>query len=114
MSETYRPVVNHLTRIILRLIDEPVPYGEVASAEAPTADGVRQFGGRLARRTEQVAAMMEALAARGFTFTFAKDRVFADSSEMEAQDAKKYLLSQGFEDSEFQVLLEYARKWGVM
>lgn len=114
MSETYRPVVNHLTRIILKLIEDPVPYETVASEAQPTADSVRHFGERLSHRTERIAAMMEALAARGFTFKFEKDRVFADSNEMEAQDAKKYLLSQGFEDKEFQVLLEYARKWGVL
>lgn len=115
MSETYRPVVNHLTRIILKLIEEPVPYDIVAAAEQPPApQSVRRFGERLSRRTERVAAMMEALAARGFTFKFEKDRVFADSIEMEAQDAKRYLLSQGFEDTEFQVLLEYARKWDTL
>jgi SOS response regulatory protein OraA/RecX len=114
MSETYRPVVNHLTRIILKLIEEPVPYGEVAAAEAPTPMAVRRFGERLARRGERVAAMMDALAARGFTFKFEKDRVLADSNEVEAQEAKRYLISKGFEDTEFQVLLEYARKWGVL
>jgi hypothetical protein len=115
MSETYRPVVNHLTRIILKLIEEPVPYDLVASPDQPpTADNVRRFGERLARRADRVAAMIEALAARGFTFKFEKDRVFADSNEMEAQEAKRYLISQGFADTEFQVLLEYARKWGVL
>ncbi len=115
MSETYRPVVNHLTRIILKLIEEPVPYDLVAALEQPpTPQSVRRFGEHLARRTERVAAMMDALAARGFTFKFEKDRVFADSVEMEAQEAKRYLLSQGFEDTEFQVLLEYARKWDTL
>ncbi|MDT8901786.1 hypothetical protein [Anaeroselena agilis] len=116
MSETYRPVVNHLTRVILKLIDEPVPYEVVAPSEQlpPTAASVRRFGESLSRRAERVAAMMEALEARGFTFKFAKDRVFADSTEMEAQDAKRYLLSQGYEDTEFQVLLEYARKWDTL
>ncbi len=116
MSENYRPVVNHLTRIILKLIEEPVPYELVAPSELqpPSAAGVRRFGESLARRAERVAAMMDVLAARGFTFKFEKDRVFADSIEMEAQDAKRYLLTKGFEDTEFQVLLEYARKWDTL
>ena len=114
MSEPYKPMVNHLTRVILKLIEEPVPYGPLAASLQPSPAAVRRFGERLALRAERVAAMMEALAARGFTFKFAKDRVFADSEEMEAQDAKKYLLSLGFEDTEFQVLLEYARKWEVL
>lgn len=114
MSEPSKYMVNHLTRIVLELIEQPVPYGLVAIAGQPTPAAVRRFGERLARRLERVAAMMEALEARGFTFKFAKDRVFADSAEMEAQEAKKYLLSLGFEDTEFQVLLEYARKWEVL
>jgi len=116
MSETYRPVVNHLTRIILKLIEDPVPYDLVAPSEQqpPTPAGVRRLGESLSRRAERVAAMMDTLAARGFTFKLEKDRVFADSNEMEAQEAKRYLLSQGFEDTEFQVLLEYARKWDTL
>ena len=114
MSESYKPMVNHITRVILRLIDDPVPYDLVAEADPLTADSVRAFGARLAGRAERVAAIMDVLAERGFTFTFAKDRILADSSEMEAQEAKRYLLSSGFEDTEFQVFLEYARKWGVL
>ncbi len=114
MSEPYKPMVNHLTRIILKLVEDPVPYDTVTQQGPPTPTGVRSFGERLARRADRVAGMMEALAARGFVCKFAKDRVFADSDTMEAQDAKRYLLSQGFDDSEFQVMLEYARKWDTL
>lgn len=110
---TYKPMVNHLTRVVFTLIDDP-PYDTVCTDAAPTADGVRRFGDALKGRTERVAAMMEALAAKGFVFKTEKGRVLADSSEMEAEAAKRYLLSCGFEHTEFQVLLEYARKWGVM
>lgn len=113
MSEPYKPMVNHLTRIILKLVEEPVPYDALAAGQ-PSPAAVRSFGERLAGRAERVAAMMEALAARDFTFKFAKDRIFADSAELEAQEAKKYLLALGFADTEFQVLLEYARKWEVL
>ena len=58
--------------------------------------------------------LLDALAERGFVFKFEKDRVLAESAVMEAQDAKKYLLDAGFRDTEFQVFLEYARKWGVL
>jgi hypothetical protein len=114
MSEPSQYMVNHLTRIILKLIEEPVPYETVTAPGLPTPGSVRGFGQRLAARADRVAAMMEALAARGFVFKFEKDRVFADSETMEAQEAKKYLLTQGFEDTEFQVMLEYARKWEVL
>lgn len=114
MSENYKPMVNHLTRIILKLIDEPIPYEVITKIDQLTPDTVRQFGGLLASRAERVAQMMEALQERGFTLKFEKDRVVADSSEVEAQDAKAYLIARGFQDREFQVYLEYARKWGVM
>lgn len=112
MSEPYKPMVNHNTRVILILIDDPAPYKEIA--DSPTPESVRALGSRLATRVERVASIMDALAKQDFTFKFAKDRIFADSTEMEAQDAKKYLLSLGFQDSEFQVFLEYARKWEVL
>ena len=114
MSESYKPMVNHITRIILRLIEDPVPYGPLAGTESPAPAAVRDFGARLAYRAERVAAMLDVLAERGFVFKFEKDRVLAESAVMEAQDAKKYLLDAGFRDTEFQVFLEYARKWGVL
>lgn len=114
MSEPYNPMVNHLTRITLKLTEEPLPYDIVAAAAPPTPDSVRQFGRKLETRVARVAAMMEALAERGFTFKFEKDRILADSFDMEAQEAKQYLIARGFQDREFQVMLEYARKWGVM
>lgn len=114
MSETYKPMVNHVTRVIFRLIEDPVPYGPLAGDASPGPAAVRAFGARLALRSERVAAMMEVLAERGFIFKFDKDRIYAESGVVEAQDAKKSLLSAGFEDTEFQVFLEYARKWGVL
>lgn len=114
MSETYKPMVNHITRVILRLVEDPVPYETVAGADPLDPAAVRAFGDRLKNRAERVAAMMEALAGRGFVFKFEKDRILADSNEMEAQDAKRYLIESGFADTEFQVFLEYARKWGVL
>ncbi len=114
MSEPYKPMVNHLTRIILNLVEDPVPYDIITRQGTPSPGSVRSFGEHLAGRAGRVAAMMEALAARGFVFKLEKNRVLADSETMEAQDAKRYLLSQGFADNEFQVLLEYARKWDVL
>ncbi|MDR3591634.1 MAG: hypothetical protein P4N41_18415 [Negativicutes bacterium] len=114
MSEEYTAVVNHLTRIILHLIEEPALFAEVNLPVSPSADNVRLLGQRLKERTGRVAAMMEALEDKGFIFRFHKDRIFAESNEVEAQEAKKYLLALGFHDTEFQVFLEYVRKWGML
>lgn len=114
MGKDYTAVVNHLTRIILHLVEEPAPFAKVDLPDSPSAANVRLLGERLKERAERVAAMMEALAAKNFTFRFNKDRIFAESNEVEAQEAKKYLLSLGFQDTEFQVFLEYVRKWGML
>lgn len=114
MSGENKAVVNHLTRVILHLIEQSVPYEAAGLTVSPDAESVRQLGRLLQERSERVAAMMEALAAKGFTFQFNKDRILAESNEIEAQEAKKYLLSLGFHDTEFQVFLEYVRKWGML
>lgn len=110
----YRPMVNHLTRVVLKPLEDPFSYAPLKTGTPATVEQVRQFGEGLKDRAERVAAMMEALADRGFTLHFAKDRIFADSTEIEAQEAKRYLLEQGFRDREFQIFLEYARKWDVL
>ncbi|EAX47848.1 conserved hypothetical protein [Thermosinus carboxydivorans Nor1] len=114
MVENYRSMVHHLTRITLKLLDDPIPFDLVRKADPPSAEDVRAFGRQLSNRAERVAAMMELLAAKGFTFSAGKDCIYADSKEVEAQAAKRYLIEHGFHDQEFQVYLEYVRRWGIM
>jgi hypothetical protein len=114
MANPYQPMVYHLTRITLALIDEENLYTDIRGVEPIDSRNVRKYGKRLADRAERVAAMMDLLAAQGFTFKAGKDCIYADSEEVEAQDAKRYLLESGFHDQEFQVYLEYMRKWGVL
>lgn len=85
-------MVNYTTRIIMKLTgqEEPVP-------------------GRA-----RVPAMMEILVQKDFTFTRSGDSILAESTSMEAQAAKQYLLRRGFRADEFQVFLEYTRQWGVL
>ncbi len=64
-----------------------------------------------AERAEDVA---RALALRGFSVRRDGHRLVAESDEVEAQDAKRYLRSLGFRDREYQVFLEYVRAWGVL
>jgi hypothetical protein len=68
----------------------------------------------LANRLERATAMMDLLAAQGFTVKRGKNCMQAYSDSVEAQDAKQYLQGHGFSDQEFQVRLEYTRQWGVM
>ena len=106
--------VNHVTRVILHLLDDPVPYEIISQAEPLTPNAVRQFSSHLQTRLERVAVMMELLVKRGFVLIQDKDCIYADSETVEAQEAKRYLLERGFRDREFQISLEYTRKWGMM
>ncbi len=65
-------------------------------------------------RAERAGDLARALAERGFALRRERRRVVADSTTVEAQDAKRYLLSLGFRDREFQVFLEYVRRWGIL
>jgi len=113
-EKDYQPVVDHVTRIVLRLTDNPLPYAIATKAQPISPEGVLAFGRQLLHRTERVAAMMNILAEAGFRFAAGDDCVYADSDVVEAQAAKRLLLSSGFKDQEFQVRLDYVRKWGML
>ena len=106
--------VNHVTRVMLHLLDDPIPYDIINNASHLTSDTVRQFSSHLQTHLERVAAMMELLTGKGFVLLPGKNCIFADSEIVEAQEIKRYLLENGFRDREFQIRLEYTRKWGMM
>jgi predicted regulator of Ras-like GTPase activity (Roadblock/LC7/MglB family) len=106
-------MVEYVTHIIMKVIDKE-KFDKNNGASTVDAYIVRNFASQLAERSERVAAMMEKLAEKGFTFTANIDSVIAKSTTIEAQDAKLYLLQNGFLDIEFQVYLEYTRKWGML
>lgn len=106
--------VNHKTRVILHLLDDPVQYDIISQAEPLTPNAVRQFSINLQTHLERVAAMMELLVKKDFVLILDKSCIYADSETVEAQEAKRYLLENGFRDREFQISLEYTRKWGMM
>lgn len=58
--------------------------------------------------------MATALAARGFSVRVERRRFVAESTVVEAQDAKTWLRARGFEDREYQVFLEYVRQGGIL
>lgn len=104
-------MVDHLTRVRIPLLDGDPPLDPDA---APTAAAVRAAGERARAHAERVARMIEALAERGFTFRAERGRVVAESAAVEAGEAKRHLLALGFRDREFQIVLEYARRWGIL
>jgi hypothetical protein len=64
-----------------------------------------------AQRAGDLAA---ALAALGFAVRREKTRLVADSTAVEAGEAKRALRARGFADAEYQVFLEYVRQWGIL
>ncbi len=108
-------MVEYITRITMKLIKrDELDTNNLKNVSEVDANCVRSFGHQLAGRSERIAGMMERLAKKGFTFTAKQDSIIAESTKVEAQTAKRYLLQEGFHDSEFQVYLEYTRKWGVL
>jgi hypothetical protein len=65
-------------------------------------------------RSDRAEEIVRALALWGFAVRRERRRLVADSTTMEAGDAKRALLALGFHDREFQVFLEYVRRWGVL
>ncbi|ACL66678.1 conserved hypothetical protein [Anaeromyxobacter dehalogenans 2CP-1] len=62
----------------------------------------------------RAAALGGALAQLGFTVHAGRRGLVAESSEVEAQDAKRRLRALGFADREYRVSLEYVRRWGIL
>jgi hypothetical protein len=106
-------MVNYITRITVQLSN-----GQHALFKNTNAGYVKQLP--LKEKEHDTANigrniyLLRVLEQKGFAFKTGKDCVYAVSAEIEAQDAKEFLLAQGFHDNEFQVFLEYTRKWGTM
>lgn len=109
MPQSARLLVDYNTRVILRVIDKTA-----CKFSALTPEDVRKKGQGLQQRTERIARMLEVLAKHGFVFKGDDGVIYADSVSVGAQEIKKILASNGFQDHEFQIFLEYKRKWGMM
>lgn len=62
-------------------------------------------------RAELLARTLEGL---GFSVTRERGRIRAESASVEASSVKSALRERGLHDSEYQVVVEFARQWGVM
>jgi hypothetical protein len=72
---------------------------------------VSPAGGLAEPRLSELAGALQAI---GFRVHRERQRVSFSSDVVEAQATKAYLRGHGFRDPEFQIVLEYARLWGVM
>ena len=114
-KEAQTPIVTHLTRVKFSLVPDDDRLAEAASGKKLiTPLMVNQAGNIISNHYARVTKMMELLAERGFSFRAGKKAVYCYSSEVEAGEAKRLLLSAGFTDREFQIQLEYTRGWGML
>lgn len=106
-------MVNYITRITVQLSN-----GQQALFKNIDASYVNQLPlkqeERDAANISRNISLLRTLEEQGFAFKMGKDCIYAISTEIEAQDAKEFLRAQGFYDNEFQVFLEYTRKWGTI
>ena len=58
--------------------------------------------------------LVRALAGLGFSVRCEGGRRVAESSTIEAQDAKARLRALGFADREYRIVVEYVRRWGFL
>lgn len=114
MIKEKTPVVTHLTRVGLSLLPDTDVFQALPVVGQPTPEVIRSIGRTMAVRAERVAAMMELMAAQGFSFESDKRAIYAYSNEVEAFQIKRDLIRAGFADYEFQIYLEYTRGWGML
>ena len=107
------PIVTHLTTVLLQLVANLNDCRQVFAGPV-VPETVRQLGRLAAERAERVAAMMDFMADLGFSFEAGKNKVRCFSNAVEAGEIKRMLLAAGFNDKEFQIVLEYTRGWGML
>lgn len=102
-------MVNFLTCVSFAMLDlHVINPGNI------DANQIREASEKIAQRTTRIAAMLDCLSAHEFTFIYKNNEICAYSKTVEAQQVKEILLQNGFQDIEFQVHLEYSRRWGIL
>ena len=114
MDQKNKPVVTHVTRVLLSLTPDMNEFSQKMLAASLTPETVRQSGDIFKARADRVAAMMEFLQGLDFSFELKKQTIIAFSTEVEAYEVKQQLKKAGFQDREFQILLDYTRGWGML
>ena len=113
MDKENRTVL-HLTRVVLDLFDQPLAFDNVPNNKVLTCEEIKTYTEHITHRIERVNAMCAVLEELNFELTYKKNTIYAESANVEAQEIKGILKAKGFKDVEFQVILEYVRKWGML
>ncbi len=65
-------------------------------------------------RAPRAVDLASALTELGFEVRRERRRIVADSGDVEAQALKAELRGRGFADREYQVFVEFVRRWGIL
>jgi len=108
------PVVTYITRVSMQMESDGFGQGKLGRGTKVDPQTIREIGKRQKEHADRIAGMMDLLKENGFSLESAPGVVYAYSNTVEAFEAKQLLLSAGFQDREFQIVLEYTRGWGML
>ncbi|MCI1858108.1 MAG: hypothetical protein LKI80_08065 [Sporolactobacillus sp.] len=85
-------------------------------AAHPGPQQIRAFRSRLSERLERIARMVEILRLpdEGWVVSGKKNRIILESDRADFQTVVDRLTQHGFYPSEYRLLVEYERKWGML
>lgn len=95
---------------------EKPPLDDIVKVKKVNSKAVRNLNKFLTFRLERIATMMELLskAHDDWAITGKKDYILMETETYDFNDSIKILKEQGFDDSEFNLKVEYTRKWGIL
>lgn len=113
-------MVDYQVTIILKLFertwlpDEVPPLEKIRAATPVQPEDIYNLRNFLAERLARVAAITQLLLNRGWRSRGTKEAVILEGNDLEAHEVKELLLANGFKPCEFEIKLDYRRKWGYM
>ncbi len=95
---------------------ERPPLDDIVKVKGVSSKAIRNLNKFLTARLERIATMMDLLAEAhdDWAITGKKDYILMETETYDFNDSIKILKEQGFDDSEFNLKVEYTRKWGVL
>lgn len=98
------------------LSGEQPPLKNVLNTDKITSDSIRNLGNFLYNRTSRIAGMMDILqfSHNDWRITGNKEEIIMETETFDFNDAISVLSSNGFNDDEYVLRVEYERKWGML